>query len=280
MTRARPLPALSPSRAGDFQQCPLLYRLRAIDKLPEAPSAAQALGTLVHSVLEHLFDSPAPERTLDHAVGKLAPLWEQMLSKQSALRDLHTSDAETESFLADGAQRLAAYFRLENPARLEPQAREEFMEVALEDGPRLRGIVDRLDVAPDGAIRVVDYKTGAAPKAQYGQQAEFQMRFYALLVERLRGRRPTLLRLLYLKDGATKELFPDDEDIAAVEHQVRALWADIERAASAGRFMPKRSRLCSWCSFQSVCPEFGGDPGPLNADLVEATVGVRPQVAL
>ena len=26
--------ALSPSRASDYKQCPLLYRFRAIDKLP------------------------------------------------------------------------------------------------------------------------------------------------------------------------------------------------------------------------------------------------------
>ena len=44
--------ALSPSRASDFMQCPLLYRFRVIDKLPQAPSAAAARGTLVHSVLE------------------------------------------------------------------------------------------------------------------------------------------------------------------------------------------------------------------------------------
>ena len=30
--------ALSPSRASDFLQCPLLYRFRSIDRLPERPS--------------------------------------------------------------------------------------------------------------------------------------------------------------------------------------------------------------------------------------------------
>ena len=33
--------ALSPSRAGDYRQCPLKYRLRAIDKLPEPSTVAQ-----------------------------------------------------------------------------------------------------------------------------------------------------------------------------------------------------------------------------------------------
>ena len=56
-------PALSPSRANDFKQCPLLYRFRAIDRLPEVPSPAQARGTLVHAVLERLFLLPAEQRT-------------------------------------------------------------------------------------------------------------------------------------------------------------------------------------------------------------------------
>jgi putative RecB family exonuclease len=274
--RGAPAPALSPSRAADFQQCALLYRLRAIDRVPEPPAAATTLGTLVHAVLERLFDAEPAERTLDAAVGALRPEWERMLAAQPGLASLHADAAAEETFLADGAQRLAVYFRLENPARLEPAGREERLELQLEDGPLLRGVIDRIDVAPDGAIRIVDYKTGASPKPGYGQQAEFQMRFYALLVERLRGRRPALLRLLYLKDGASKELYPVDEDLAQVEHHVRSLWNDIQRAGAEGRFKPSRSRLCSWCSFQALCPEFGGDPGPLDPDRVEAALGVRP----
>src|SRR5579859_2725609 len=57
---ARPAgPSLSPSRAGDFLTCPLLYRFRVIDRLPEPPSQAATRGTLVHSVLERLFDAAA-----------------------------------------------------------------------------------------------------------------------------------------------------------------------------------------------------------------------------
>lgn len=52
--------SLSPSRASDFMQCPLLYRFRVIDRLPEKPSEAATRGTLVHSVLERLFDALLP----------------------------------------------------------------------------------------------------------------------------------------------------------------------------------------------------------------------------
>ena len=56
--------ALSPSRASDYKQCPLLYRLRAIDKLPEPKTKAQVKGTLVHAVLEKLHQQPREQREL------------------------------------------------------------------------------------------------------------------------------------------------------------------------------------------------------------------------
>ena len=58
-------PALSPSRASDFKQCPLLYRFRAIDRLPEPTSSAQLRGSVVHAALEQLYALPASERDPD-----------------------------------------------------------------------------------------------------------------------------------------------------------------------------------------------------------------------
>ncbi len=58
--------------------CPLLYRLRVIDKLPERPSAAALRGTLVHSVLEELFTMSAAQRTADTATTLIAQHWDRM----------------------------------------------------------------------------------------------------------------------------------------------------------------------------------------------------------
>src|SRR5262245_15967227 len=69
----RPARSLSPSRAADFKPCPLLYRFRTIDRLPEVPTPDQVRGTLVHAVLERLFDLPAPDRTLDAAESLVEP---------------------------------------------------------------------------------------------------------------------------------------------------------------------------------------------------------------
>ena len=81
-------PALSPSRAADFMTCPLLYRFRVIDRLPEPPSPAAARGTLVHAVLEHLFDEPAAGRTPEAARSLLGPEWDRLLAAEPALAGL------------------------------------------------------------------------------------------------------------------------------------------------------------------------------------------------
>jgi len=271
-------PALSPSRAADFKQCPLMYRYRAIDHLPEPPSAAATLGTLVHGVLEDLFGLAADARTEAAALELVLPQWERMVEEKPDLAALHQSDAAEAQWLGDARERLRTYFELENPSRIEPDGREVLVEMQLEDGPLLRGIIDRVDVAADGSIRIIDYKSGKSPAPQYSGSATFQMRFYALVVERLRERRPALARLLYLRDGVHVDLRPSDEDMAAIEHEVRELWREITSAAEAGEFRPRRSKLCGWCSFQAICPEFGGVVPPLDPDAVEAAVGVRPTV--
>ena len=73
--RAPRRPSLSPSRAADFKSCPLLYRFRTIDRLPERKTKAAVRGTLVHAVLEKLYDLPAAERTVEAARTLVEPAW-------------------------------------------------------------------------------------------------------------------------------------------------------------------------------------------------------------
>src|SRR5215212_4551455 len=71
-------PSLSPSRAADFKACPLLYRFRTIDRLPERKSLAAVRGTLVHAVLERLYDLPAAQRTVAAARELVGPAWAEL----------------------------------------------------------------------------------------------------------------------------------------------------------------------------------------------------------
>jgi len=259
--------ALSPSRASDFKQCPLLYRFRVIDRLPSPPSPAAARGTLVHAVLERLFDLPAPQRTPEAATALLAPEWERLVAAEPELAGLLDVDEDgaVDAWFAQAQGLVERWFTLEDPTRLEPAERELYIEAEL-DGLVLRGYVDRLDVAPDGALRVVDYKTGRSPSELFERSSLFQMRFYALVLWRLRGVVPRMLQLVYLGNGEVVRYQPDEADLLATERGVKALWAAIERSAQTGDWRPRVSRLCDWCEHRALCPEWGGTPPPLPED--------------
>jgi putative RecB family exonuclease len=256
--------SLSPSRAGDFMTCPLLYRFRTIDKLPEQSSPAAVRGTVVHKVLEDLFDLPAVDRTPERAATMLQPAWESLLEAEPEIAELFGADGpEIGPWLVSCREALESYFTLEDPRRLEPAEREMYVETLLDSKLLLRGFVDRLDVAPTGEVRVVDYKTGRSVSPMFEGKALFQMKFYGLILWRLRGEVPTMLQLIYLGNGEILRYRPDEADLLAVERKVNALWKAIQRAAETGDWRPHKSALCGWCSHQALCPEFGGTPPPL-----------------
>jgi putative RecB family exonuclease len=267
-------PSLSPSRAADFKSCPLLYRFRSIDRLPEQPTADQARGTLVHAVLERLFDLPAERRLPAAAVELVEPQWRHLLDTQPSLGGLFP-DGTPPAFLDSAADLLRGYFSLEDPRRLEPEQREGLVSVEVDTGTPeggtllLRGYIDRLDVAPGGEVRVVDYKTGGAPREAFEARALFQLKFYALVLWRTRGVVPRALRLLYLKDVEACDYSPDEDELVRFERNLVALWRAIERATEAREFRPRPSRLCDWCAHRALCPAYGGSPPPFP-EVVEA----------
>ena len=257
-------PALSPSRASDFKQCPLLYRFRAIDRLREPTSDAQLRGSLVHAALESLYALPAAERLPHAAISLLEPAWNRVLEDEPELA-AGLSTEQRAALLGEAQALLSGYYRLEDPTRFDPQGCEQRVEVELSDGTLLRGFIDRIDVAATGELRVVDYKTGKAPpeaRALAEFKAMFQMKFYAVAVLRSRGVLATRLRLLYLADGQILDYSPDLDELLRFEKTLMAIWRAIQSAGATGDFRPSPSRLCEWCAHQSRCPAFGGTPPP------------------
>jgi putative RecB family exonuclease len=278
------LGSLSPSRAGDFMTCPLLFRFRTVDHLPEPFSPDAVRGTVVHKVLEDLFDLPAPERTPARAAELVAPAWQQVLEAEPEIAAMFGPDGPDGAdpalgpeapatrpapvlgtWLESCRESLAGYFALEDPTRLEPAERELYVETLLDSKLLLRGFVDRIDVAPSGDIRVVDYKTGKAPGEGFEAKALFQMKFYALVIWRTRGVIPRVLQLVYLGSGELLRYSPDEQDLLATERKVEALWKAIVTARETGDWRPRKSALCGWCAHRSICPEWGGTPPPLPA---------------
>ncbi|HEY2700790.1 MAG TPA: PD-(D/E)XK nuclease family protein, partial [Pseudonocardiaceae bacterium] len=213
---------------------------------------------------ERLFGLPAGERDPEHAKGLLPGAWAELQEERPELTVLFEGAEETEvaDWLASARALLDGYFTLEDPRRFDAESCELRVETELPSGLLLRGFIDRLDVAPTGEIRVVDYKTGAAPREFAEAKALFQMKFYALAVFRLRGVVPKQLRLMYLADQQSLIYTPDEDELLRFERTLDAVWDAILRAGKTGEFRPNPSRLCDWCDHKALCPAYGGTPPP------------------
>ena len=242
---------LSPSRVNDFTNCPQLYKYRSILNLPEEISLDAERGKLVHSVLEDLFEAPRVERDQAHAIMLLPDAWQRQIAEKPELEALVTNQQE---WMDRAKSLLQTYFTLENPTTFDATYRELHLEKDFTDQIYLHGYVDRLDVAPTGEVRIVDYKTGKSPKPGWEEKALFQLRVYALLYWRNEGVLPKLLQLLYLGDGNTVKSSPTEKELEATERILRNIGDEILTAIDTDFFPPKKSRLCDWCSFKKICP--------------------------
>ena len=242
---------LSPSAVSEYENCPQLYKYRKIEKLPEPPSLDAERGTLVHTILQDLFEFPSAQRLPQTAIDLLPSRWSTQLEGKPELKEMVTNEKE---WLDRATSLLTTYFTLEDPSTFEATHREMHLESDFDTDVYLHGYVDRLDIAPTGEVRIVDYKTGKSPKPGWEEKALFQLRVYALLYWKSTGVLPRLLQLIYLGDGRMVKSNPTMKDIESAEKVLHRVAKDIFISMEKEYWPPKPSRLCDWCFFKSICP--------------------------
>jgi putative RecB family exonuclease len=269
------LTSLSPSRASDFKTCPQLYKFRSIDKIPTEPTPYQARGTTAHLALERLFTEPAPARTPERLYDLFREAWAEI--KPVEFPGLFATLEEERAWGIESLGLLAAYFGIEDPTSFEPEELEMDLTADM-DSITIRGILDRMERItepnPDGSTRellvITDYKTGKAPPEQYAHKAFFALKIYALLIRVTRGITPDRVRLLYLNGPTEYTMDINDAQLDAMERQLHALWAAIQKAIDSDLWPARTSALCDWCDFKdTLCPAW-------NPPDVVDTVGPDP----
>jgi putative RecB family exonuclease len=246
-----PLP-LSPSRASDFKACPQLFKFRNVDRLPEPEDTYLAVGNLVHLTLERLLSLASPDRTPERAQSLLDVAWDEITAPNG--QPMLPFNEEEDRYLLERASALLGnYFLLEDPASISAEELEWWVEHATEQ-MHLRGIIDRVEVLPDGSWVLTDYKTGASPseKASYG--SFFGLRFYALVCWRQFGMMPSELRLVHLRKPEVITLKPTEQMLEGLERQLGAVANAIKKAYRTGVWTPRKGPLCNWCSHRAICP--------------------------
>jgi putative RecB family exonuclease len=270
-------PSLSPSSVSAFKNCPLAFRFSYVDRLPEPPSAAASKGTLVHRALELLMLREPAGRTVEAALDDLATARAE-LSVHPELAGLELTDEEWEQFHADAEVLVRRYFELEDPRAVRPIGLELKLTADF-GGVRLRGIIDRLELAADGELVVTDYKTGSVPGEYHENNRLAGVHIYAALCERMLGRLPARVQLYYLSRPEAIIARPTAQSVAGVERRTGAIWSAIARACEREDFRPHAGPLCDYCSFKPYCPVYGGNPEDARELLGPGTV-IEPSLPL
>ncbi|WP_397541641.1 double-strand break repair protein AddB [Roseovarius salis] len=147
-----------------------VLKLRPIDPLMKVPDALLR-GTVVHGILENFIDDTRHDP-------ELLTRAHLMDVADSVLADT-VPWAETRALWRARLERVADRFidgerarrRIAQPAHLEVRGRAELPE----HGFSLTAKADRIDVDPDGALHLYDYKTGTAPSQKEQRHFDKQL---------------------------------------------------------------------------------------------------------
>ena len=266
---------------GTFTSCPLAFRFSYIERLPEPPSAPASKGTLVHLALQHLMWRPPADRTIESGLADLEQA-KNDLAADAEFAGLELSDEEWGAFHADAEVLLRRYFDMEDPREITVLGTELRVAAETRDGVIIRGIIDRLELDANGDLVVTDYKTGRAPSEGWEQKSLAGVHVYSLLCEKMFGRRPAAVQLLYLSRPERIVYAPNDQSLRGVEVKSGAVMRAVRTACSRDDFRPRPSALCEFCSFREFCPEFGGSPDEAKPTLLarQSEREGRPQLPI
>ena len=255
--------SLSPSRAADFLTCPLLFRFRTIDRLPEQllprrgarHAGAQGPGGHLRPAGRR---ADARRRSLDARAGVGDPS-RRVLAGPRAWR----APSTRRPGWRPPTRSLDRWFALEDPTRLEPAEREAFVEACSTPvcccAASSTGSTWRRTAGSGWSTT----RSGLSVAEGFEARALFQLRFYALMIWRTRGVIPRMLQLVYLGAQRDRPLRARRGGPARDRAQGEAIWAAIRGGPATGEFQPSPGRNCDWCAHHALCPVFGGTSPPM-----------------
>ena len=271
----------SPTALQNYASCPYKFVLQAVHRLSphEVPEAIDEIdpmerGALIHKVqyrllqqlaAEGAFELPSAQERLDAVVEEVARDWEERLAPaidrvwKDCVAGVKVDLREWLRRLSEEKRwkpwRFELAFGLKDFDERDPHSTTEPVAI---DGALLRGSIDLVERADDGALRATDYKTGKAwakPGTVIGGGGTLQPALYALVLEKLfAGARVEGGQLYYCTFGGEYTQVEVPLDTAA-RGSVAFLVETVSQAVAQGFLpaAPKDDKECGRCDYQPVC---------------------------
>ena len=250
------------SAISTFRQCPLKYKFRYIDGLPEeSVSSALVFGTGIHSAVEQHFQavlSGDPKPDLDALLFAYRSAW---LPHEPDV--ISFGSTETRASLDALASKMLTAFLNSPAASVRGRVlgvEEEIRGMLVEGVPDLFGRVDLLTEDSDSLV-ITDIKTSRGKWSQEQvEDSSEQLLLYSHLASEISPGQKITTRFLVLTK--TKEPVIEEHVREVEPGNVKRTLAGVEkvwRAIESGVFYPAPSTVgCAGCGYRAACRAWAG----------------------
>ncbi len=242
----------SHSRLSCFENCPLQYKFKYIDKIKTGKESIEAfMGKLVHETLERLYS--------DREKGRINKLQEVLIfynnewQKKWNTSIFIVKNSKPGEYKEKGEKYLADFytrFFKSDESKTVFTEKEVCIDLDNTGEYKMTGIIDRLSITNE-LFEVRDYKTGEHLLTQEKADLDRQLALYSIAVQQnFPNAKDINLVWHYLAFGREIQSKRSERELANLKEKTINL---IKKIESTKEFKPKVSMLCKWCEYNDKC---------------------------
>lgn len=245
----------SHSRLSTFEQCPLKYKYKYLDKVEveQRESVEAFLGSAVHATLEKLYRDIQFSKL--NSLEELLSFYNETWKKKWNPSIVINRDYKEDNYRQMGEGYIKAYYGNHMPFNSSVTIgleKKVIIEIDTEGKLKMQGFIDRLATMGKGVYEIHDYKTSLTLPMEDYLRRDRQLALYSIAVRKdYQDAREVKLIWHFLAFGKDYVIQKTDEELEKLRKDTLEL---IKKVQFTKDYPAKPSALCDWCEFKSLCP--------------------------